>query len=402
MKKKNFFINFYMFILIFLFCPLNVFGIEINSKNYIMIDMDSNRVIFEKNSLDEISVASLTKIVTAITFIDLVDDLSTSTTITSNDLDKLNSSQATSAGFKLNQNVTLLDLLNGLMLPSGADAAYALERYLLEVLNIDLVVAMNDLVSSLGLENSNFLNSTGLDQDGQYSSVYDISQILNYALLNEDFFKIFSSSSYLTSDTSMTFKSSLTYYNQIDGFLNTYIKGSKTGYTSLAGMCLASMSVFDEKNFLIVSAGSSRESYLNHINDHNNIYSYVDENFLFFSLFDSSTILSYIPTKFSNVLQYNVTSNNDFIVYTDQLDDYSYSFKGLLVVDPSMENQKIGVVNVFFKNFLIDSIDIYYDQSLEYSFFGFVDVNQKKILIICISFITGFLLLIGSLKLKSH
>lgn len=392
----------YFTILILVFSINNIFALEVNSSNYILYNLDTNKVILEQDSKTQISIASMTKIATAIVAIENISDLDSTYTITSETLEGLTEANASVAGFWVGQTLTIEDLLYGLLLPSGADAANALDIYL-ENMGIDLVSEMNNLVTDIGLTDTNFVNTTGLDDTNHYSTVYDVAQILMYALENETFKEIFTTQIYLTSDASITLRASyystMTYYN-ID---SDYIIGGKTGYETTAGLCLASISYFDDTNFLLVTAGAPRTTYTNHIVDAITIYSEVDNNYNYIDLFKEGDIISYIPAEYSTVFQYNVVANETYSVYSDSKDDYYYEFVGEESLTPSSEQTQIGVINIYYNDYLIDSISIDYDGSLTYSLNGYIETHLETILIISGSVITTLVLIIIILKhKKSH
>ena len=162
----------------------NVKALDINSKHAILINLNEDTILYEKNSEEKTKIASLTKIMTAIIVFDNVDNLDKKLTLTSEDFRGLAESHAAVAGFKVGQTVSYRDLLYGLLLPSGADAAKALAR------NISgsedaFVELMNKKAKELKLDNTHFVNNTGLDEDGEYSTVKDISVMFKYALNNK-------------------------------------------------------------------------------------------------------------------------------------------------------------------------------------------------------------------------
>lgn len=397
MKKLELIVTIILVIL-----PLNIYAFEVDATNYIMYNLDTEKIILEMDSQEQVSIASLTKIATTIVALDNITNLNDTVTITSETLDGLTEANASVAGFWVGQTLTIEDLLYGLLLPSGADAANALDMYF-EEQGLDLVSLMNELVNELGLTNTNFVNTTGLDDENHYSSAYDIAQILMYALQNETFTEIFNADIYLTSDANITLRAtyytSMTYYS-ID---NEYIIGAKTGYETTAGLCLASTSYFDETNFLLVTTGSPRTTYYNHITDTITIYSYVDDNYENNILFNEGDIISYIPAENSTVYQYNIIANETYEIYSENKDDYKYEFVGVSSLNPASEEKAIGYINIYYNDYLIDEIEVIYDGSLEYSLEGFITTHMELILISAGSIIGLSLLFIIFLKIKkSH
>lgn len=113
------------FISLFFLYPIKVEAtdFDINAKNAILYNVTDNEILYEKSADEKVSIASLTKIMTSIVAIEKIDDLNEYITITSKDFEGTNG--YSKAGFKINDKVTYLDLLYGIILPSGADAVNA-------------------------------------------------------------------------------------------------------------------------------------------------------------------------------------------------------------------------------------------------------------------------------------
>src|SRR5699024_6880789 len=154
--------------------PISVYALdmpEINSQAAIVYDMNANTVILEKNSDEVRSIASLTKIMTVLTAIENINDFSATVTITREMLAGIYWN-ASVAELKPGDTVTYMDLLYAAILPSGADATQVL-AYVVSG-NVDTFVAkMNELATRIGATNTHYVNTTGLDQDGAYSTAYD-------------------------------------------------------------------------------------------------------------------------------------------------------------------------------------------------------------------------------------
>lgn len=167
----------------------NILGLEINSTNAVMYNMNEDTVIFEKDKDEKISIASLTKIMTTIVAIENIDNLDEKVTIKVKDFATLYEEDASLAGFVVGQEVTYRDLLYGTMLPSGAEATQALANNLTGSVP-NFVELMNKKAEELKLKNTHFANTTGLDSKDNYSTAEDVATILKYALKNETFKKI--------------------------------------------------------------------------------------------------------------------------------------------------------------------------------------------------------------------
>lgn len=205
---------------------------SLTAKSVLMFDLTSEKVLFEKNSRERLPMASLTKIMTAIVSIEnpRSDDryVVKGADLVGED----------SMGLSPGEELTLEELLYGLMLPSGNDAA--------EVLASNspfgregFIKAMNDKARSLGLTDTIFSNPSGLQGDGvQHTTTYDLLVMTQYALDNFPIFReIVSQPEYVLPSTATHPAYQLVSETNL---LTTYdgVKGVKTGYTPEAGLCL--------------------------------------------------------------------------------------------------------------------------------------------------------------------
>lgn len=238
------------------FFPIGVYALdmpEINSEAAIVYDMDADTVILDKNSDEVRSIASLTKIMTVLTAIENIDDFNASVTITSEMLAGIYWN-ASVAGLKSGDTVTYMDLLYAAILPSGADAtqvlAYAVSG------SVDTFVAkMNELASRIGVTNTHYVNTTGLDQDGAYSTAYDQLLILSYALENPIFRTIYTTKNY-TLTNGLQVEASVNKYNRALNLDTSKIIGSKTGNTTNAGLCMSALFYHEDHEMLLITLGA--------------------------------------------------------------------------------------------------------------------------------------------------
>lgn len=238
------------------FFPIGVNALdmpEINSQAAIVYDMDADTVILDKNSDEVRSIASLTKIMTVLTAIENIDDFNASVTITSEMLAGIYWN-ASVAGLKVGDTVTYMDLLYAAILPSGADAtqvlAYAVSG------SVDAFVAkMNELALRIGVTNTHYVNTTGLDQDGAYSNAHDQLLILSYALENPIFRTVYTTKNY-TLTNGLQVEASINKYNRALNLDTSKIIGSKTGNTTNAGLCMSALFYHEDHEMLLITLGA--------------------------------------------------------------------------------------------------------------------------------------------------
>ncbi len=223
---------------------------QIFAKAALVYDTTSGKTLFAKNESEKLPMASLTKIMTAIIALENghKDDLYI---VAKSDL-----VGEDSMGLSAGETLSMEELLYGLMLSSGNDAAEVLAR------NYSLgrdgfILAMNEKVKALGLSNTHFTNPTGLQGDGdQYTSASDLLVITNYAISNFPLFgKIVSTFDYTIPYT----KDHKAFYleNQTN-LLTSYpgVKGVKTGYTPEAELCLVTYLEYGGHKIIGVILGS--------------------------------------------------------------------------------------------------------------------------------------------------
>lgn len=380
----------YIILTICLFLPSLVYALEIdglNSKNVIVYNIDNNKIIYEKNGDKEVPIASLTKIMTTIVSIEEIKDLKETVVITSEMLKGI-PWDATVAGLKVNDKVTYEDLLYSSMIPSGADATQALAISLTGSID-NFVKLMNKKAKDLNLAHTNFANTTGLDIDNHYSSVKDVLTLLNYSLKNPTFKKVYETKYYTTSNN-IELKSTLSHYNEYLNYDLSFIKGSKTGYTDDAGLCLSTESLIDGANIITVTTGAdyTYDGYYNNMKDIKKIYSALKENYTNQVVIEEANVLEKIKTKNAKEDVVIINSPKDIKVYTEKpfdKDKVKIEYDGIKEVSyKTKKGTKIGTIKVYYKNELIDEVDAVTSDDLHFSLFKFI---KNNILIILGAFI---------------
>ncbi len=268
---------------------LNLSNYDVYSEVALLMDKDGN-VLYSLNPDEKIYPASLTKIMTAIVAIENIKDIDDDVMIPGDIFDYIAAEQASTAGFAAYENVTYRDLLYGTLLSSGAECCLTLAVCLGG--SEDMFVGMmNDKADELGMTGTHFTNVCGLHSYEHYSTAMDISVLLNYALKNECFKEIFTESEYYTetdfNPSGITLRNTMFAALSDTSFAGGEFLGGKTGYTSEAGLCLASLAQVNGKEYTLVTAGAdgSHETEPYHIYDARKVYetlaenNYADDNF---------------------------------------------------------------------------------------------------------------------------
>lgn len=231
---------------------------NVNSANAIMIDLKNDKVMYTKNEDEKVYPASLTKMMTVLVAIENMEQ-DVMTTIT--DYSQLYTDNASMAGFLPNDTVSTIDLIYGTMLPSGADAAESLAVNIAGSV-LHFVEMMNQKAKDLGMNETHFMNVTGLHDANHYTTVNDLSKLLVYALKDPLFSEVFTTKRYSTKG-SLKNPNGITFYSRLFSKLETpkfkggEILGGKTGYTPEAGLCLASLATDYEEEYILVTTGAA-------------------------------------------------------------------------------------------------------------------------------------------------
>lgn len=238
--------------------PLN--SLAISAQKCVVMDINSGRVLYDLNKDDPRLIASITKIMTCLIAI-MYSDLDKVVVVDKDVLKAYGSSVYLSVG----EEIKLIDLLYGLMLRSGNDAATAIANTVAGSME-NFVYLMNEYAKTIGMKNTKFSNSHGLDDDGigNTSTAYDMALLTTVAMHNETFAKIFGARSYKATSNLKTY--TWESKNKIYGMYE-YATGGKTGYTDAARRTLVTTASKDNKNLVIVTLNDG-----NDFKDHVTLY----------------------------------------------------------------------------------------------------------------------------------
>lgn len=225
---------------------------SINSRAAVVIDRTSNTILYGKNENEIKKMASTTKIMTSLVVIEN-SNLSDIVTVSK----KAAGTGGSRLGIKTDDKISVNDLLYGLMLCSGNDAAVALAEYVGGSVE-EFAKLMNNKADELGLNQTHFVTPHGLDADEHYTTAYELAILANYALKNDTFAKIVG-----TKNTTILINNqskSLTNTNELLGYLNG-VYGVKTGFTNGANRCLVTSCKRDNLDIICVVLGADTKKF---------------------------------------------------------------------------------------------------------------------------------------------
>ena len=250
---------------------------EVVSSYAILVDVGNKKILKQRNAQTVINPASMTKILTVLVAAEQIDEsrLDDKVTITIEDTDYSYSNDCSNAGFELDEQVTVRDLFYGTILPSGAEAAVALAKYVAGSEEA-FVALMNREMEEMGLsQTAHFTNCVGLYDEAHHCSVYDMAMILEAAMDAPFCREVLSAHTYTTSVTEQHPEGIILsnwFLRRIEDKDNgKMVLGAKTGYVVQSGNCAASYAQDVAGNAYVCVTGNATSSW-RCIYDHVEIY----------------------------------------------------------------------------------------------------------------------------------
>ena len=311
-----------------------------SAASAVLIEQESGRVLYEQNADEERLIASITKIMTAVVALEQGDP-QMEYTVTAADM-----AEGSSMYLKPGDVLRLEELLYGLMLVSGNDAALAVAHCVSGELE-DFVALMNETATHLGMTHSHFANPNGLDAEGHYSSARDMACLAAYALENQDFRRIVSTASVTIGERY------LANHNKLLRLCEGCV-GVKTGFTKAAGRTLVSAASREGMTLVCVTLHDGDDW-----NDHMNLMDFGFANYRLETAVKSGQVLSStlvrggtvasVPLMAAEDLRYPLTGEEKLTVVARS---------PLSVAAPVVPGQAVGQVLAYLDGVEVASVDL--------------------------------------------
>ena len=373
-------------VLFLILCPIfcNAENFDLNSKNVVLYNLNDNRVLYEQNKDEKVSIASMTKILTAMTVIENQNNLQKTIKLTNNDFKKINELNLATAGFKVGDTVTYEDLLYGLLFPSGAECAFALSNNTFSTYD-EFINKMNNLAKKIGMKNSSFTNPVGYDEENHYSTVNDVYLLFKYAMNNKVFKNIITDKSYTTSNNIVLKNNVINKYKKISG--KNYLVAGKTGTTKKAGYALASIIKEGKVNLMLVTTNTpfDYKAYYNFL-DAKTIYEYYLNNYEYKNVAKKNQILTKVNTKYAKENKALITTDKNLEKYVNKkTSNIVYSYKGQNDLTPFIKKgSKVGIINVYVDDVYVGKVNAILKEKLTFSLVKYLKAHKIFSIIISI------------------
>lgn len=329
-----------------IFIQMNAFAMADSAECACVINAMTGDVVFSKNLNKQHAMASTTKIMTAIVAIERcnMDEI---VVVSANAANQEGSSAYISEG----NQIYMKDMLYGLMLNSGNDAAVAIAEHISGSVEA-FAELMNEKALELGLRDTHFVNPNGLDDPEHYTSVYDLALIARYAMTMPQFREIVLTQ---TAQAKALNSDEILYFSNHNKMLSLYegATGIKTGFTKATGRCLVSSARRDDMEFIAVTLNAPDDW-----NDHMQMLDYA-----FSEHYPKNVVKKGMVVKVAKIdgEKYSMIAANDFTIplkerQKSQIDIIYHVANDL--ISPINSGEKVGYIEIKYDGLCVGTVDI--------------------------------------------
>ncbi len=345
-------------VIFFTLCPsfhASVGGIDVTSPSAIVMDQKTGRIFYEKNIHEKRRIASITKIMTAIIAIES-GKLNETVRVS----EQAVRTEGSSVYLMPGEKIKLEDLVYGLMLRSGNDAAVAIAEHVGGSVE-GFVFLMNEKAQQIGMKNTHFANPHGLDDhEDHYSTAYDMAILTKYAMENETFRKISAAKVHYAPDPNGDWQRKWVNKNRLLTELYKYSTGGKTGYTKRAKRTLVSTASKDGMDLIAVTLNNPSQSDWT---DHIRMFEYVFDHYDYYEVLPAGKIKKIDNNVYKD--EAYLARNFVYPIKEEEKDLFEVHYRLKKPKKGWAENKEripeiIGKADVYFDGQKIRSIPVYY------------------------------------------
>lgn len=345
MKRFILCLQYLLFLSIFICNTSSAEELNLSGSSYILMDEESGRILLEREAYKKMSMASTTKIMTALIAIEN-GNLEDKVVIDSESAGVEGSSIYLQAG----EIVSLKDLLYGLMLRSGNDSSLAIAKHI-GGSEADFLTMMNEKAKLIKAVNTNFANPHGLSHTDHYSTAYDLALITKEAFKNQIFREIFATKTYIAN------REKNNYFVNKNKTLWEYKwgDGGKTGYTMQSGRCLVSSAKKNGMRLIAVSLNAR-----NWFKDNYKLFDYGFDNFTPYVIYDKNQFIKKINIV-NGKEDLNVVTKKGLIYPLQENEKDKIKLKLNLkenVKAPVKEGSTLGTIEAYLDGVLINRSEV--------------------------------------------
>lgn len=380
---------------------------DITSPYYGIYNAEDMELLIGENTTEKISIASITKIMTAIVAIDNIQDVNEKITIDIDNISGKVDTDLVTAGIYNGQELTYYDLLATMLIPSGADSAVYLQNIIFNDEEL-FIQKMNEKAQELGMKSSHFANVTGLDDDENYSTIEDVAKMMKYAIDNDTLKEIMMLKEYTTTDKNITVKSTITNLAKRADITTNLILGGKTGTTGDAGICLASFSRDEKENVDLIAVVTGTNMYSAkpfNVIDSMELYEEVITHYLYRPIVLKDELLVRIPTHLANLDMVEIHAKEDIKKYLADVDydKIEIVYDGVDLVEYNTKvGTSLGTITYYYDGKEIGKMDATLEEELHLDIKKWAIEYKKEIVIGVVAFLSLIVIALLFTKKKNR
>ena len=357
-----------LFLFIFMLLPITVNAtnendILKNAKSGILVEMTTGEILYEKNKDERLPIASLTKMMAQIIILENIEN----NTLTWDEKVTASANAAGMGGTQIwlaaGEKMSVEDLFKGMSMASANDATVALAERIAGTEN-QFVKLMNEKAKKIGLKNTVFKNCTGLDEEGHFSSAYDLSlisrellkheEILRFSSVYEDYIREDTPNKYWVVNTNKLVR----FYSGADGL--------KTGFTDNAGYTIAVTAKRDNMRLIAIVLGESISKIRNE--EATNLLDYGFNTYKTDLIKPKGTIIDTIKIDKSNKNKIKIITKEEISILNKKTDasiNYDIKIDMKEIKLPLKKDDIVGKINIMHNNKIIKSTDLIVDENID-------------------------------------
>lgn len=357
-------------------------GFKLYAKNALLVCLDNNKVVFEREADKRIYPASITKIMTSLIVLDECKDLDSETVTASWDnIHDLDGTGLTMLNLKVGETMSVHDALYAVLMCSSADVCMALSEHFGGTVD-GFVKKMNRKAKELGMNSTHFTNVTGIHDDDHYTTVNDVYKMTLAALKYDEFVKITETCRYHLQPTNMHSERTILTTNFLQdvttAYYYRYASGVKTGYTDQAGRCLVSTAKKNGYSYLCIvmncpPKNEKGQSQRKEFTDSKNLYEWIFNNYDYKVLCDTSSPIGEAKVSCCKDTDHvSLVLEKDFSAILPKLANdstvtYKIHTKEKEFKAPVKAGDVLGTVDIYYANEKLATENIVAAQTLESS-----------------------------------
>ncbi len=349
-----------------------------NAKAGILVEVSTGEILYEKNKDERLSIASLTKMMVQILVLEKIEDK----TIKWNDIVTASANASGMGGTQIwlsaGEKMSVEDLFKGMSIASANDATVALAEYIAGTEQA-FVKLMNEKAKKLGLKNTNFVNSTGLDEEGNYSSAYDLSiiarellkheEILRFSSLYEDYIRTDTPNKYWLVNTNKLVR----FYEGADGL--------KTGFTDDAMYTMAVTAKRDDLRLVAIVLGENESKVRN--NETMELLDYGFDNYKLDLIKPKGEVVKTVKLDKATKDTVDIKLKDDLSILNKKIDKsikYDFEIKIDDIQLPLKSGEKVGHIDLLYNNKVVKSSDLIVEDNVsKINYFKYIVKELKNL-----------------------